>query len=80
MKQDLTPVTRVMCTADIDPNGDCAWSTVQTRLAAIDWSFENRVRAPAVEAIHPYPAKFMSMIALMEPPMIGLMGPPAQGI
>ena len=34
-------------------------SAVQQRLAAVDWSFTKRERAPAVEAIHPYPAKFI---------------------
>jgi len=32
------------------------------RLAAVDWSFERRERAPAIEAIHPYPAKFIGDI------------------
>lgn len=32
---------------------------LQARLAAIDWSFEHRERAPPIEAIHPYPAKFI---------------------
>lgn len=31
----------------------------QERLSAIDWSFSSRERAPAIEAIHPYPAKFI---------------------
>lgn len=34
----------------------------QASLAAIDWSFEKRERAPAIEAIHPYPAKFIGDI------------------
>lgn len=34
-------------------------SDVQRRLDTIDWSFSTRERAPAVEAIHPYPAKFI---------------------
>lgn len=33
-----------------------------SRLEAIDWSFELRGRAPAIEAIHPYPAKFIGEI------------------
>ena len=32
---------------------------VQQRLDAIDWSFTTRARAAAIEAIHPYPAKFI---------------------
>lgn len=45
-----------------------SWASVQARLATIDWSFSKRARAPAVEAIHPYPAKFIGDIprALME--------------
>lgn len=31
----------------------------QERLSLIDWSFTSRERAPAIEAIHPYPAKFI---------------------
>lgn len=34
----------------------------QASLTAIDWSFEKRERAPAIEAIHPYPAKFIGDI------------------
>lgn len=43
-------------------------SDVQARIARIDWSFANRQRAPAIEAIHPYPAKFIGDIprALLE--------------
>ena len=52
----------------VEPVGDRAWSSVQARLSAIDWSFAHRGRAPAVEAIHPYPAKFIGDIprALLE--------------
>ena len=52
----------------IERAGNRARSSVQARLAAIDWSFEHRSRAPAVEAIHPYPAKFIGDIprALLE--------------
>jgi DNA modification methylase len=32
------------------------------RVEAIDWNFELRGRAPAIEAIHPYPAKFIGEI------------------
>lgn len=35
---------------------------VQARLAAIDWNFSSRERAHALEAIHPYPAKFIGNI------------------
>ncbi len=35
---------------------------LQASLAAIDWSFEKRGRAPAIESIHPYPAKFIGDI------------------
>lgn len=37
-------------------------SSVLTRLEAVDWSFTKRERAHAVEAIHPYPAKFIGEI------------------
>lgn len=52
----------------VESVGDRSWTSVQARLAAIDWSFAHRCRAPAVEAIHPYPAKFIGDIprALME--------------
>jgi site-specific DNA-methyltransferase (cytosine-N4-specific) len=41
---------------------------VQKRLAATDWSFAHRKRAHAIEAIHPYPAKFIGDLpgALLE--------------
>jgi len=38
--------------------GEC----VRACLAAIDWSFVNRQRPPAIESIHPYPAKFIGDI------------------
>jgi DNA modification methylase len=37
-------------------------SNVCTQLEAIDWSFTKRERAHAIEAIHPYPAKFIGDI------------------
>ena len=40
----------------------CPPSSVESRLADIDWSFSRRGRAHAVEAIHPYPAKFIGDI------------------
>lgn len=36
--------------------------SVQERLDAIDWSFVHRDRAHPIEAIHPYPAKFIGEI------------------
>ena len=36
--------------------------SVTNRLAEIDWSFTNRSKAPAIESIHPYPAKFIGDI------------------
>jgi hypothetical protein len=49
-------------------SGSPAATAVQTRLATVDWSFAHRERAPAIEAIHPYPAKFIGDIprALLE--------------
>lgn len=46
---------------------------VAQRLREIDWSFQNRDRAPAIEGIHPYPAKFIgdiprALIASLEIP------------
>lgn len=38
------------------------WSSTRAQLEAIDWSFANRERAHAIEAIHPYPAKFIGEI------------------
>ncbi len=42
--------------------------SIQERLEEIDWSFRERAKAPAIEAIHPYPAKFIGDIprALIE--------------
>ncbi|WP_414041565.1 DNA methyltransferase [Acidithiobacillus sp. M4-SHS-6] len=37
-------------------------SSTNVQLEAIDWSFEKRERAHAIEAIHPYPAKFIGEI------------------
>lgn len=37
-------------------------SFIRTQLEAIDWSFAGRERAHAIEAIHPYPAKFIGEI------------------
>ncbi|MFQ5509782.1 MAG: DNA methyltransferase [Leptospirillia bacterium] len=37
-------------------------SEISDRLSQIDWSFEDRSTAPGVEAIHPYPAKFIGDI------------------
>lgn len=37
-------------------------SSVRAQLEAIDWSFTSRERAHAMEAIHPYPAKFIGDI------------------
>ncbi len=37
-------------------------TSVRTRLESIDWSFANRERAHPIEAIHPYPAKFIGEI------------------
>ncbi|KHE66229.1 RNA methyltransferase [Pseudomonas aeruginosa] len=34
-------------------------SSAQSRLSSIDWSFADRERPHAIEAIHPYPAKFI---------------------
>lgn len=43
-------------------SGDQSLSEVQARISSIDWSFADRQRAPAIEAIHPYPAKFIGDI------------------
>ena len=42
--------------------------TIQEKIATIDWSFAHREQALAIEAIHPYPAKFIGNIprVLME--------------
>lgn len=37
-------------------------SSTRTQLEDIDWSFTTRERAHAIEAIHPYPAKFIGEI------------------
>ena len=43
-------------------------SPIDSRLGRIDWSFARRAKAPSIEAIHPYPAKFIGDIprALIE--------------
>lgn len=43
-------------------------SSIQECLRRVDWSFRNRVKKSAIEAIHPYPAKFIGEIprALIE--------------
>lgn len=33
-----------------------------SRLEAVDWTFEHRLKAPKIESIHPYPAKFIGAI------------------
>jgi len=35
---------------------------LEERLQAVDWSFSNRDKGHAIEAIHPYPAKFIAEI------------------
>jgi len=35
---------------------------VLTRLLEVDWSFAKRTKAPAIEGVHPYPAKFIGDI------------------
>lgn len=37
-------------------------SLISSGLSEIDWSFSNRAKAPAIEGIHPYPAKFIGDI------------------
>jgi DNA modification methylase len=37
-------------------------SSISSGLSGIDWSFTNRAKAPAIEGIHPYPAKFIGDI------------------
>jgi len=37
-------------------------SEISDALSGIDWSFTNRSKAPAIEGIHPYPAKFIGDI------------------
>lgn len=46
----------------VDDHDKQTTDSLHARLAAIDWSFERRTQAPAVEAIHPYPAKFIGDI------------------
>jgi site-specific DNA-methyltransferase (cytosine-N4-specific) len=43
-------------------------TSIAESLHGIDWSFQQRGKAPAIEAIHPYPAKFIGEIprALIE--------------
>ncbi len=41
---------------------DTPQPSVRTRLEDVDWSFTKRARAHSVEAIHPYPAKFIGEI------------------
>lgn len=48
--------TAAAANADFDSN------SLQEKLSDIDWSFTRRERAPAIEAIHPYPAKFIGDI------------------
>lgn len=36
--------------------------SISSGLSEIDWSFANRDKAPAIEGIHPYPAKFIGDI------------------
>ena len=50
------------CSEELYSNEDGGLQAVQTRLGAIDWSFNSRVRPSAAEAIHPYPAKFIGDI------------------
>lgn len=47
---------------NVDYDSKQSLSDVQTRISAIDWSFADRQRAHAIEAIHPYPAKFIGDI------------------
>lgn len=41
---------------------EIARTTVLKRLLATDWSFSERAKAPLIEGIHPYPAKFIGDI------------------
>jgi hypothetical protein len=43
-------------------SGSRSISEVQEQISSVDWSFADRQRAPAIEAIHPYPAKFIGDI------------------
>lgn len=52
------------CSSGIELAGDVTErkfnaADVQARLSNIDWSFKDRDRAHVIEAIHPYPAKFI---------------------
>lgn len=52
-----------------------------TRLLELDWTFSSRVKAPKIEGIHPYPAKFIGEIpasflrTLSIPPGTAVMDP-----
>lgn len=37
-------------------------NSIQDKLEAVDWSFQDRAKAHAIESIHPYPAKFIGDI------------------
>lgn len=37
-------------------------NSIQDKIEAVDWSFQDRVKAHAIESIHPYPAKFIGDI------------------
>lgn len=37
-------------------------NAIQQNLAEVDWGFQNRGKTPAIETIHPYPAKFIGDI------------------
>lgn len=41
---------------------DAGLSSIQQKLAEIDWSFQKRGKIAAIETIHPYPAKFIGDI------------------
>jgi len=43
-------------------NSETRLKTIQQELAEVDWSFRNRGKTPAIETIHPYPAKFIGDI------------------
>ena len=43
-------------------NAEVSQAFASNRLAEIDWSFNLRAKAPAIEGIHPYPAKFIGDI------------------
>jgi len=52
----------IASTEDVYYIGERSLLDVQKRISAIDWSFTDRRRAHAIEAIHPYPAKFIGDI------------------